>query len=92
MHGLDFDDTHIGAIYHATGPALAAALAAGEARGADGDAVLTAFVAGLEVGCRLAKAGAGKFHARGFHPTGIIGTFAPCPVWLRSYATFHPRP
>ena len=80
MHGLDFDDTHIGAIYHATSPALAAALAVGEAEGADGSAVLTAYIAGLEVGCRLARAGAGKFHARGFHPTGIIGTFAAACV------------
>ncbi len=80
MHGLDFDDTHIGAIYHATAPALAAALAVGEAEGADGAAVLTAYIAGLEVGCRLARAGAGKFHARGFHPTGIIGAFAAACV------------
>ncbi len=80
MHGLDFDDTHIGAIYHATGPALAAALAVGEAQNADGAAVLTAYIAGLEVGCRLARGGAGKFHARGFHPTGIIGTFAAACV------------
>ncbi|MCE0763687.1 MmgE/PrpD family protein [Pseudonocardia kujensis] len=80
MHGLDFDDTHIGAIYHASGPALAAALAVGEAEGASGAAVLTAYVIGLEVGCRLAAAGAGEFHARGFHPTGIAGTFAAACV------------
>ncbi len=80
MHGLDYDDTHIGAIYHATGPALAAALATGEAQDADGASVLAAYIVGLEVGCRLAKAGAGKFHARGFHPTGVIGTFAAACV------------
>ncbi len=83
MHGLDFDDTHIGAIYHATGPALAAALAVGEEQGATGEAVLTAFIAGLEVGCRLAAAGAGQFHARGFHPTGIAGTFAAACVAVK---------
>ena len=76
IHGLDFDDTHIGAIYHATAPALAAALAAGEAAGADGSTVLTALVVGLEIGCRLAQAGTGKFSQRGFHPTGILGAFA----------------
>lgn len=79
-HGLDFDDTHIGAIYHATAPALATALAVGEAEHADGATVLLAYVLGLEVGCRLAAAGAGKFHARGFHPTGIAGTFAAACV------------
>ena len=80
IHGLDFDDTHIGAIYHATAPALAAALAVGEAEHADGATLLLAYVIGLEAGCRLAAAGAGKFHARGFHPTGIAGTFAAACV------------
>lgn len=72
IHGLDFDDTHIGAIYHATAPSLATALAVGEAEDADGATVLLAYVVGLEVGCRLAAA----FHRRGFHPTGIVGAFA----------------
>ncbi len=80
IHGLDFDDTHIGAIYHATAPALATALAVGEATHVDGASLLLAYVIGLEVGCRLAAAGAGKFHARGFHPTGIAGTFASACV------------
>ncbi len=80
IHGLDFDDTHIGAIYHATGPALAAALAVGEAEHAEGATVLLAYVIGMEVGCRVAGAGAGLFHARGFHPTGIAGTFAAACV------------
>ncbi|MBV6303331.1 MmgE/PrpD family protein [Candidimonas humi] len=75
-HGLDFDDTHIGAIYHATAPALAAVLAAGEAGGASGAEVLTAFIAALEIGCRLATVGAGDFHDRAFHPTSLCGTFA----------------
>jgi 2-methylcitrate dehydratase PrpD len=83
MHGLDFDDTHIGAVYHATSPALAAALAVGEAERSDGAAVLLAYTIGLEVGCRLAAAGAGAFHARGFHPTGIAGTFAAACVAAR---------
>ncbi len=76
IHGLDFDDTHIGAIYHATAPALAAALAIGEEQHTDGERLLLAYIIGLEVGCRLAAAGAGQFHGRGFHPTGIAGAFA----------------
>ncbi len=78
-HGLDFDDTHVEAVYHASAPALAAALAVGEATRADGRSVLLAFVAGLEIGCRLAGAAPGAFHDRGFHPTAICGTFA-CAV------------
>jgi 2-methylcitrate dehydratase PrpD len=80
IHGLDFDDTHIQAIYHASAPALAAALAVGEAEGADGATTMLAYIVGLEVGCRLAAAGAGRFHDRGFHPTGIAGTFAAACV------------
>jgi 2-methylcitrate dehydratase PrpD len=80
IHGLDFDDTHIGAIYHATAPALAAALSVGEAEHASGETVMLAYVVGLEVGCRLAAVGAGHFHMQGFHPTGIVGTFAAACV------------
>lgn len=80
IHGLDFDDTHVEAIYHASGPAAAAALAVGEAEGATGGEVLLAYLLGLEVGCRIAVAARGRFHDRGFHPTGIAGTFAAACV------------
>ena len=76
IHGLDFDDTHIGAIYHATAPALAAALATGEAAQASGEELLTAFIAGLEIGCRLGLAAGGGFHDHHFHPTALCGAFA----------------
>jgi len=82
-HGLDFDDTHVEAVYHASAPALAAALAAGEAAGADGRETLSAFVVGLEIGCRLAGAAPGAFHDRGFHPTALCGTFAAAAVAAR---------
>ena len=75
-HGLDFDDTHIAAIYHASAPALASALAAGEASGASGRELMVAFVVALEIGCRLAGAAPGAFHAKGLHPTAICGVFA----------------
>ncbi|WP_059412408.1 MmgE/PrpD family protein [Cupriavidus basilensis] len=75
-HGLDFDDTHIGAIYHASAQAMATALACGEANRASGRDALVAFVVALEIGCRLAAVGAGRFHDRAFHPTALCGTFA----------------
>lgn len=80
IHSLDFDDTHIGAIYHATAPALAAALAVADEVDATGAELLTAYTIGLEVGCRIAAGGAGKFGARGFHPTAIAGAFAATAV------------
>jgi 2-methylcitrate dehydratase PrpD len=76
IHGLDFDDTHFEAIHHASAPALAAALSVAEAEDASGSDLLLAYIIGLEVGIRLAIGGQGEFHDRGFHPTGILGTFA----------------
>jgi 2-methylcitrate dehydratase PrpD len=89
-HGLDYDDTHIEAVYHATAPALAATLAAGEATGADGRSALVAFVVGLELGCRLAVAAPGAFHDRGFHPTALCGTFASAAVAARLHDDARP--
>ena len=86
-HGLDFDDTHIGAIYHASAQAMAAVLAAGQANQSSGEEVLMAFVAALEIGCRLAFVGAPDFHHRGFHPTAICGTFAAAAAAGRLYKT-----
>ena len=84
-HGLDFDDTHIGAIYHASAQAMAAALAAGQANRSSGSEVLLAFVAALEIGCRLGTVGAPDFHHRGFHPTALCGTFAAAAAAGRLY-------
>jgi 2-methylcitrate dehydratase PrpD len=55
---------------------MAAVLASGQANGASGREVLTAFIVALEVGCRLATVGAGTLHDRSFHPTALCGTFA----------------
>ena len=48
-HALDFDDTCFAGIVHGSAAILPALLAAAEAEGADGRAVLTAFVIGSEV-------------------------------------------
>lgn len=84
-HALDFDDTHIGAIYHASAQAMASAMAAGQANASTGEEVLLAFVAALEIGCRLATVGAPDFHNRGFHPTALCGTFAAAVAAGRLY-------
>lgn len=75
-HGLDYDDTHIGGVYHASAAALGAAFAAGQASGASGEQVLAAYVAAMEVGCRIAVGGAGELTRRGFHPTAVCGAYA----------------
>ena len=75
-HGLDFDDTREDAIVHTSCVAVTTALAAGEAHGADGRAVLEAVIAAVEVMCRVGLAVPGALHARHFHPTAIAASFA----------------
>lgn len=75
-HGLDFDDTHTASITHASTCVVPAALAVGEAVGADGKALLTAAVVGYETIARIGMAAPGKFHHRGYHATPLCGVFA----------------
>ena len=74
-HGLDFDDTREDAIVHTGCVAVTGALAMGEAVEASGRAALEAIVASVEVMCRVGRAVPGRFHARHFHPTSLVGSF-----------------
>jgi 2-methylcitrate dehydratase PrpD len=56
------------------------ALALGEAAGVSGRMLITAAVAGYESIARLGMAAPGAFHARGWHATGVCGTFAAALV------------
>ena len=76
IHGLDYDDTHAQGVIHATASTFPCAMGAAAKAGVDGDTLLTAYVAGMEVGARLASVARGGFHQVGFHPTGLIGAFA----------------
>jgi 2-methylcitrate dehydratase PrpD len=76
IHGLDFDDTHAAGVIHATASTFPSALGCAAQAGLDGEALLSAYVAGMEVGTRLASVAKGGFHQVGFHPTGLIGAFA----------------
>jgi 2-methylcitrate dehydratase PrpD len=75
-HGLDFDDTREDAIVHTGCVTVTTALAAGEAAGASGRAVLEALIASVEVMCRVGLVVPGALHARHFHPTAITASFA----------------
>ncbi len=76
VHGLDFDDTHTGAITHPSASILPVALAVGEKLKKSGWEIMTAAVAGYEVIVRLGLAANGGFHDAGFHPSGILAPFA----------------
>lgn len=73
-HALDFDDTHTLLSGHPSAPVLPAALAAAEELDASGDRLLTAFVAGVEIECRVGALLAPGHYRAGWHATGTIGT------------------
>lgn len=75
MHALGYDSTHETALVHSGAVILPVVLALGETTSASGADALTAAVAGYEATARIALAGEGRFHARGFHPTSVCGVF-----------------
>jgi 2-methylcitrate dehydratase PrpD len=76
VHGLDYDDTHVRAIIHATASAFPCAFNVAEATHASGAAMLAAYVLGIEVATRISDAAGGRFHDFGFHPTGLAAHFS----------------
>ncbi|HVC59433.1 MAG TPA: MmgE/PrpD family protein [Acetobacteraceae bacterium] len=75
-HSFQLDEIHLEATLHPGSVALPAAFAmsAGMASGA-GRALITAMVAGYEVGLRIGVAAKGPMFARGFHNQGTTGVF-----------------
>ncbi len=55
-HALDYDDVSYAVIGHPSVVVLPAALAVGQATGASGSSVLTAYIGGIEVMAKLARA------------------------------------
>ncbi len=74
-HALDFDDTHPASVVHVSAATVPAALAVAQGQGRAGREMICALVAGNETSIRLGMAAGGRFHARGFHPTGVCGVF-----------------
>lgn len=82
-HALDFDDVLGVMTGHPTVPVMPAALALGEWKGLDGKALLTAFVAGVEIEGRLGASMGDSHYARGWHATGTFGTFGAAAACAR---------
>jgi 2-methylcitrate dehydratase PrpD len=72
-HALDYDDTVLALPGHVTAPLLPGLLALAETRGATGREVLTAFVLGVEVMCRVSRALAPGHYRAGWHATATLG-------------------
>nr|GAJ36957.1 hypothetical protein yxeQ [Bradyrhizobium sp. DOA9] len=82
---LDFDDTHPETIIHPAAPVAAPVLALAETRKSSGREVLTAFILGVDVECRIGNAVSPGHYARGWHITstcGIFGAAAACAKLL----------
>jgi 2-methylcitrate dehydratase PrpD len=75
-HALDFDDVNMAMPGHPSVAILPALLALAEARGAGGQALIAAFVAGYELQCRIGTTIAPwHYDVLGFHATATIGSF-----------------
>jgi 2-methylcitrate dehydratase PrpD len=76
-HAFELDDIHKESIIHPGSLAMPVAVALAEAGGgqASGRDLLTAMVAGYEVGTRVGNAATMSLFLRGFHPQGSSGAF-----------------
>lgn len=72
-HGLDYDDTHPGAIVHPSSSAFPCTLGVGEKVNAAGKELIAAYVMAVDVATRIGVAAGGAMHTSGFHTTGIAG-------------------
>jgi 2-methylcitrate dehydratase PrpD len=90
-HVLDYDDTQLatspnapfGQLTHPTTPVLAAGLAVAERLSSSGRDLLTAYILGVEIACRLADAIDPQHYLDGFHPTGTIAVFGAAAAAAR---------
>ena len=74
-HGIDADDSGARPSWAHPGSCIVpAALAAAEAEETSGEDLITAIVAGYDVGCRFDSAMYPGMRDRGFHATGVSGT------------------
>lgn len=94
-HAFELDDIHKESIIHPGSLALPVALALAEAQGqASGRDLITAMVAGYEVGARVGNAATVRLLLKGFHPQGTSGAFTAAATAARmlkldAHATLH---
>ncbi len=75
-HAFESDDVHKASCFHPGSICLPVALACAESEGGKSGAdVITAMVAGYEIGSRVGMAATMNLFFRGWHPQGTTGTF-----------------
>lgn len=72
---FDFDDTHLPTIIHPSAPIAPVVFALAERTTMSGRDLLTAFILGVEVACRVGNAISPEHYARGWHITSSCGIF-----------------
>lgn len=83
-HAFQLDEIHIEATLHPGSLAVPAVFALAEAQGGvTGRELITAVVAGYEVGIRVGLAAKGAMFARGFHNQGTTGVFVAAAAAAR---------
>ncbi len=82
-HVLDYDDVNFSLMGHPSVPVLPAVLALGEHLAVDGEALMSAFLAGYEAECRIGLLVAPGHYAAGFHATATLGTFGAAVACAR---------
>ncbi len=86
IHSYDFDDTHNEAKLHPASAVVPAALSIAEEQGSSGKEFLTALAAGYEVMIRVSLgAGPNAVKMRGWHLTGVCGTFGAAVAVAKLY-------
>ena len=84
-HAFELDDIHKESIVHAGSIATPVALAFAEQQGgAPGRDLITAMVAGYEIGVRVGNAATMSLFFRGFHPQGTSGAFVAAATAARA--------
>ena len=85
-HALDFDDCSNSLGGHPSAPVISALWGLAEREAATGAAVLDAYVTGVEVETKIARAVNFHHYEKGWHPTATLGTFgaaAACAKLLK---------
>jgi len=73
-HALDYDDVALSG--HPSTVLVPAILAQGHVLNSSGQDALDAYVVGYEIWAELIGREPGKYHLKGWHPTGVMGTVA----------------
>ena len=74
VHALDFDDTHLAGVVHASASVWPAVLATAFCD-APASALLDGYLVGMETTARLGMVAGAKFPPLGLHPTCLFGAF-----------------